>query len=59
VCPAFVAAVARRQRDCHTLGRQLKLTKRVAAAAQILQIHFLDHIVVGQGFFSFQEAGLL
>jgi DNA repair protein RadC len=40
-------------------------TKRVAAAAQILQIHFLDHVIVGQamagtqGFFSFQEAGLL
>ena len=43
----------------------LQLTKRVAAAAQILQIHFLDHVIVGQamvggrGFFSFQEAGLL
>jgi DNA repair protein RadC len=43
----------------------LQITKRVAAAAQILQIHFLDHVIVGQamvgrrGFFSFQEAGLL
>ena len=42
----------------------LQLTKRVAAAAQILQINFLDHVIVGhygrrQGFFSFQEAGLL
>jgi DNA repair protein RadC len=42
-----------------------RFTKRVAAAAQILQINFLDHIIVGQamaggrGFFSFQEAGLL
>jgi DNA repair protein RadC len=42
----------------------LQLTKRVAAASQILQIHFLDHVIVGQamvggqGFFSFQEAGL-
>jgi len=36
-----------------------QLTKRVAAAAQILQINFLDHVIVGQGFFSFQEAGLL
>ena len=34
----------------------LQLTKRVAAAAQILQINFLDHVIVGQGFFSFQEA---
>ena len=43
----------------------LQITKRVAAAAQILQIKFLDHVIVGQamvggrGFFSFQEAGLL
>jgi DNA repair protein RadC len=43
----------------------LQLTKRVAEAAQILQINFLDHVIVGQamgcgqGFFSFQEAGLL
>jgi DNA repair protein RadC len=37
----------------------LAITKRVASAAQILQINFLDHIIVGQGFFSFQEAGLL
>jgi DNA repair protein RadC len=37
----------------------LQLTKRVAAAAHILQIKFLDHVIVGQGYFSFQEAGLL
>ena len=37
----------------------LQLTKRIAAAAHILQINFLDHVIVGQGFFSFQEAGLL
>jgi DNA repair protein RadC len=37
----------------------LQITKRVAAAAQILQINFLDHVIVGRGFFSFQEAGLL
>jgi DNA repair protein RadC len=37
----------------------LEITKRVTSAAQILQINFLDHIIVGQGFFSFQEAGLL
>jgi DNA repair protein RadC len=37
----------------------LEITKRVMSAAQILQINFLDHIIVGQGFFSFQEAGLL
>ena len=37
----------------------LRITKRVVAAAQILQINFLDHVIVGRGFFSFQEAGLL
>jgi DNA repair protein RadC len=37
----------------------LEITKRVTSAAQILQINFLDHIIVGQGFFSFQEARLL
>jgi DNA repair protein RadC len=37
----------------------MKLTERIAADAEILQINFLDHIIVGRGFFSFQEAGLL
>jgi len=37
----------------------LQLTERVAAAAQILQIQFLDHVIVGQGFFSFQEAEIM
>ena len=37
----------------------LQITKRLAAAAEILQINFLDHVIIGQGFFSFQEAGLL
>lgn len=37
----------------------LQITKRVAAAAQILQINFPDHVIIGQGYFSFREAGLL
>jgi DNA repair protein RadC len=37
----------------------MQLTKRLVAAAEILQINFLDHVIVGRGFFSFQEAGLL
>jgi DNA repair protein RadC len=37
----------------------LRLTRRIAAAAEILQINFLDHVIVGQGYFSFQEAGVL
>ena len=43
----------------------LRLTKQIAFGARILQIKFVDHVIVGQpmndrpGFFSFQEAGLL
>ena len=43
----------------------LRLTKRIASGARVLQINFLDHVIVGQaiagqsGYFSFQEAGLL
>jgi RadC-like JAB domain len=37
----------------------LQITKRVASAAQILQINFVDHVIVSEGFFSFQKAGLL
>ena len=37
-----------------------QLTRRVAHAARLLQIHFLDHVICGRpGFFSFQGAGLL
>ena len=28
----------------------LDITQRIASAAQILQVNFLDHIIVGQGF---------
>jgi DNA repair protein RadC len=45
--------------------QDVQLTKRVVAASRILQITFIDHIIVGQamvvgrGFFSFRQAGLL
>ena len=29
--------------------------RRVAAAAEILQIENLDHVIVGQGYFSFRK----
>jgi len=41
------------------------LTRRLAQAAEVLQIQLLDHVIVGtsdggrQPFFSFREAGLL
>ena len=43
----------------------LQFTKRIADGARILNINFLDHVIVGQpsrgrpGYFSFQKAGLL
>jgi DNA repair protein RadC len=43
----------------------IRLTRRVSESAQILQIRFLDHIIVGSphqnrpGYFSFKEAGIL
>jgi DNA repair protein RadC len=45
----------------------LQLTKRIADGARILNINFLDHVIVGQpigarpGYYnySFQKAGLL
>jgi DNA repair protein RadC len=41
------------------------LTRRVRECADLLQIHLLDHVIVGQprdnqpGYFSFKEHGLL
>ena len=43
----------------------LRLTERIAEGARILNINFLDHVIVGNsigshpGYFSFHEAGLL
>jgi DNA repair protein RadC len=43
----------------------IRLTRRLAEGAQILQINMLDHVIVGQsfegrpGYFSFKEAGLI
>jgi DNA repair protein RadC len=43
----------------------IRLTRRISEGARLLQIHFLDHLIVGvpmegrQGFFSFKEAGTL
>jgi DNA repair protein RadC len=43
----------------------IRLTRRLAEGARILQINMLDHVIVGQsfegrpGYFSFKEAGLV
>jgi DNA repair protein RadC len=42
-----------------------RLTRRISEAARILQIQFLDHVIIGQpmndrqGYFSFKEAGII
>ena len=56
---AFVLAHNHPSGEAKPSEADLQLTKRIATAAQILQINFLDHVIVGQGYFSFQEAGLL
>jgi DNA repair protein RadC len=51
--------------DCTPSDADIRLTRRIAEAARLLQINFLDHVIVGQpmidrqGYFSFKEVGLL
>ena len=45
---------------CESSEADRQLTRRVADAARLLQIHLLDHVICGRpGFFSFKGAGLL
>ena len=43
----------------------MRLTRRLAEGARLLQINLLDHVIVGQpfdgrpGYFSFKEAGTI
>jgi len=61
---AFAFAVAHNHPSGATSPSEtdMNLTKRIAAGARILQINFLDHVIVGQamagrrGYFSFQES---
>jgi DNA repair protein RadC len=61
----FVLAHNHPSGDPRPSDADLRLTRRVADAAKVLQIHFLDHVIVGQRildnppYFSFKEAGLL
>ena len=49
----------------HTSGRcvpsseDMEMTKRIEKAGNILGIPLMDHIIVGDGYFSFQTEGLL
>jgi DNA repair protein RadC len=49
----------------HPSEADMRLTRRLAEGARILQINMLDHVIVGQpfdggpGYFSFKEAGAI
>ncbi len=49
----------------HTSGRcvpseeDIRLTKRIEEAGKLLGIPLLDHVIVGEGYYSFLEEGLL
>jgi DNA repair protein RadC len=51
--------------DCTPSEADIRLTRRIAESARLLQINFLDHVIVDQpfvdrqGYFSFKETGLL
>jgi DNA repair protein RadC len=62
---AFVLVHNHPSGDTAPSDADLRLTRRVAECAHMLQIQFLDHIIVGSpaegrpGYFSFKEAGML
>jgi DNA repair protein RadC len=51
--------------DASPSEADLRLTRRISEGARILQIQFLDHVIIGQpmndrpGYFSFKEAGTI
>ena len=51
--------------DASPSQADLRLTRRIGEGARILQIQFLDHVIIGQpmnsrlGYFSFKEAGTI
>jgi DNA repair protein RadC len=51
--------------DASPSEADMRLTRRLAEGARILQINMLDHVIVGQpfdgrpGYFSFKEAGMI
>jgi DNA repair protein RadC len=62
---AFVLVHNHPSGDSAPSEADLRLTRRVAECARMLQMQFLDHIIVGSpsdgrpGYFSFKEAGIL
>ena len=62
---AFVLAHNHPSGDPTPSDSDLRLTRRIAECARMLQMQFLDHLIVGSpqnnrpGYFSFKEAGIL
>jgi DNA repair protein RadC len=62
---AFVLVHNHPSGDASPSEADIRLTRRLAEGARILQINMLDHVIVGQsfegrpGYFSFKEAGLI
>jgi DNA repair protein RadC len=62
---AFVLAHNHPSGDPTPSDSDLRLTRRIAECARLLQMQFLDHLIVGSpqgdrpGYFSFKEAGIL
>ena len=61
---AFVLVHNHPSGDPNPSEADMRLTRRISEAARILQIQFLDHVIIGQpindlqGYFSFKEAGI-
>src|SRR5208283_3066271 len=62
---AFVLAHNHSSGDASPSEADMRLTRRLAEGARLLQINLLDHVIVGQpfdgrpGYFSFKEAGTI
>ena len=62
---AFVLVHNHPSGDPTPSDNDLRLTRRVSECARLLQIQFLDHVILGSsqegrtGYFSFKEAGIL
>lgn len=57
---AFVVAHNHPSGDPAPSPEDAEITRTIVAGAHLLSVHFLDHIVIGEGrYFSFKEGGLL
>lgn len=45
--------------DCKPSNEDIKITKRLQECASLMGIKFTDHIITGDGYYSFKENGLL